>query len=272
MKSIFGFARSQYYGAARRWLEWKLTRQSPTLTLEVSQWDESLKNPTEFYFECLRYFFQRLPKELRLHRAYFYNVPSNRRGYGENPFHVMWYLLFHEFKPSTFLEIGIFRGQTISLASLCARLLGSKCEVYGISPFSAAGDSVSRYRNDIDYYQDTLSNFDHFGLSHPHLLRAYSTDPAAVDLITSKEWDMIYIDGNHEYEVAAKDWNVCSSHAKTGGIIVLDDSALTTAYDPPAYAATRGHPGPSRVAQEVDRNRFREILQVGHNRVFQKIH
>jgi hypothetical protein len=82
---------------------------------------------------------------------------------------------------------------------------------------------------------------------------------------------MIYIDGNHDYEVASKDWELCSSHVKQDGIIVLDDAALATSFDPPAYAATRGHPGPSRLAEEIDRSRFREILQVGHNRVFQKI-
>jgi hypothetical protein len=33
---------------------------------------------------------------------------------------------------------------------------------------------------------------------------------------------------------------------------------------------TRGHPGPSKVAQEIDRALFEEALQVGHNRVFLK--
>jgi hypothetical protein len=271
MKSITGFVRGWRYRIAHRWLEWRVSSQSPAMGLDSAQWAESLKNPTAFYFECLRYFHQQLPKELRLHRAYFHNVSSNRRGFGENPFHVMWFLLFKEFKPSNYLEIGVFRGQTISLAALCARMLSSPCEVYGISPFSSAGDSVSRYRRDIDYYQDTLTNFDYFHLPHPHLLRAYSTDPAAAELIGSKEWAMIYIDGNHEYDVAAKDWEICSKHVKSGAIIVLDDAALTTSFHPPPYAATRGHPGPSRLAQEIDRSKFRELLQVGHNRVFQKI-
>src|SRR5262249_13533809 len=159
-----------------------------------------------FYFECVRYFHQQLPDELKAHRTYFHNVAGNRRGFGESAFHVMWFFLFREFKPCNFLEIGVFRGQTISLATLCARSLGLHCEVYGVSPFSAAGDSVSRYRSNIDYYADTLANFDHFGLAHPRLLRAYSTDPSAVELISSREWEMVYIDGNHEYEVAAKDW------------------------------------------------------------------
>ena len=55
---------------------------------------------------------------------------------------------------------------------------------------------------------------------------------------------------------------------KPGGIIILDDSGLSTSYRPPAFA-TGGHPGPSRLASGIDPGQFQEILQVGHNRVFQ---
>ena len=145
-----------------------------------------------------------------------------------------------------------------------------RCEVYGISPFSPAGDSVSRYRKDVDYFNDTLSNFERFKLPAPQLLRAFSTDSDAEQLIGSKTWDMIYIDGNHDYDVARRDWNVCAANLKTGGVIVLDDAGLTTSYRPPVFA-TGGHRGPSKLAQEIDRKEFRELLQVGHNRAFQKI-
>ena len=102
--------------------------------------------------------------------------------------------------------------------------------------FAAIGDSVSKYRDNVDYYDDTLVNFKEFSLPKPNLLKAYSTDPAAVALIQSKKWDMVYIDGNHDYEVARKDWDVCSAATRTGGIIVLDDSALATSYRPPIFA------------------------------------
>ncbi len=182
----------------------------------------------------------------------------------------MWYLLFRELKPRNFLEIGIFRGQTISLAALLSRRQDCACETYGISPFSSAGDSVSRYAADVNYYEDTLQNFDHFGLPHPKLLRAYSTDSEALRLINSTGWDLIYVDGNHEYDIARQDWESCSRNLNSGGILVLDDSGLTTSFRPPAFS-TAGHPGPSRVAREIDRSRFRELLQVGHNRAFQRI-
>ncbi len=75
-----------------------------------------------------------MPQELKAHRGYF-----KQRGFGENPFHVMWYLLFQQFKPANFLEIGVFGGQTISLVALCAHLKDLPCQTYGISPFVPVG-------------------------------------------------------------------------------------------------------------------------------------
>ena len=80
---------------------------------------------------------------------------------------------------------------------------------------------------------------------------------------------MIYIDGNHDYEIVTKDWNACSKAVSIGGLVILDDSGLSTFYRPPSFA-TGGHPGPSRLAAEIDSSVFQEILQVGHNRVFQR--
>jgi len=75
----------------------------------------------------------------------------------------MWYLLFQEFKPANFLEIGVFRGQTISLVALCARTLkGFPCQTFGISPFVPAGDAAPFYRKDLDYYADTPREFRSF--------------------------------------------------------------------------------------------------------------
>ncbi|HEV2693898.1 MAG TPA: class I SAM-dependent methyltransferase [Verrucomicrobiae bacterium] len=233
-----------------------------------AQWAESIENPTAFYLRCCHYFAAGLPEELREHRQYF---GQKGRGFGEDAFHTMWYLLFQEFRPASFLEIGVFRGQTLSLAALLARQTGQQCFVQGISPFSAAGDGVSRYRQRHNYQADTLENFARFSLPRPALLKAYSTDAAARQLIASRTWDIIYIDGNHDYEVARQDWEICSRQVLPGGLIVLDDAGLTTRYKAPPFFSTAGHAGPSRLAQEINRSHFAEILQVGHNRVFQKI-
>ena len=235
--------------------------------LQRTDWEESITDPSGFYLRCFQYFHRSLDTESRMHRAYFAKA---HRGFGEEAFHTMWSLLVAEFRPIKFLEIGVYRGQVLSLVSLLQRRHGITGSVCGISPFLPVGDSVSRYRGGIDYQQDTLQNFRHFNLPAPILCKAYSTDPEARRFMASETWDLIYIDGNHDYPVVSSDWQAGSAHVKSGGLIVLDDSGLTTSYQAPAFA-TRGHPGPSRVALEIDRAAFREVLQVGHNRVFQKI-
>lgn len=237
------------------------------LEAALADWSRSLSDPVGFYLDCFRAFHLRLPDELRTHRTYF---TTGRRGFGEDAFHTMWVMLFERFKFRDCLEIGVYRGQTLSLAALLQRRGGIVGKVAGISPFSAAGDSVSTYPGGLDYHADTLANFAHFGLPQPTLIKAYSTDPAALDFIRSQPWDCIYIDGNHDYEVARADWDASAANVRPGGVIVLDDSSLDTAFSPPAFASA-GHPGPSRLAAEIDLARFREILRVGHNRVFQRL-
>lgn len=228
-------------------------------------WDRSLADPTSYYLDCVRVFHSEgVPTILKQHRTYF---RAQRRGFGEDAFHVMWWLLIKELRPARFLEIGVYRGQTLSLVAMLQRRLGIAGSVTGISPFTPSGDTVSRYREDLNYLADTKANFAHFGLPEPELVRAFSTDAAAHARVEHETWDAIYIDGNHNYEVAQADWDLCSAHVRPGGLIVLDDSALGTTYSPPVFA-TAGHPGPSKVAAEIEGSSFREILRVGHNRVF----
>lgn len=238
-----------------------------TQSVVPEDFSTSLRAPTDYYYRAFQDFHRELPDELRNHRAFF---QEERRGFGEDAFHTMWWRLIKEFQPTQFLEIGVYRGQTLSLVSLLAHLEGIACAVTGISPFSSAGDSVSKYDQGLDYLTDTLANFKHFRLPKPELLQAYSTDAEAVELIRSRKWDIIYIDGNHDYEIVKADWAACSESVPVGGLIVLDDSGLTTAYQPPSFA-TGGHPGPSQLVTEIDRRQFEEILQVGHNRVFRKL-
>jgi len=246
-----------------------IKRQGPVDPEDLcrAQWQNSLADPLRFYLKCFRFFHNQLPEEIRLHRKYF---TRNMRGFGEDAFHVMWFVLTREFAIRRFLEIGVYRGQTLSLIALLQRMNGLDGTVTGISPFSSAGDSVSSYLDGIDYLEDTQSNFRAFSLASPELVRACSTDEDSVKTIRSREWDCIYIDGNHDYEVACADWSNAAGAVKPGGLIVLDDSALTTGFVPPSFA-TKGHPGPSRLAAELDRNQFEEILQVGHNRVFRRV-
>ena len=114
----------------RRWLR---EFSAPATEIPRAQWNDSLKTPTEFYKRCYHYFHTRLPEPMRAHRVYF---ETDGRGFGERSFHVMWFLLFREFSPKSFLEIGVFRAGT---ASLLAAGLREKERLFLIDPTQNAG-------------------------------------------------------------------------------------------------------------------------------------
>jgi hypothetical protein len=227
----------------------------------------SYTNRTELYLYCHHYFWNFSEKWLRDHREYF---SKERRGFGEDAFHIMWYFIFKTYKPVNILEIGVYRGQTLTLFELLSLKFSVKSSIHGISPFNSSGDEVSAYSSSFDYYQDVKNNFDYFELKYPFLHKGFSTDDIIVETIKSKKWDLIYIDGNHDYEIVKSDFTTCSDALNVNGLIILDDSALYTDYKPPIFA-TAGHPGPSKLSHEINLSCFKEIFSVGHNRVFQKI-
>lgn len=221
---------------------------------------------SEMYRYMYHYFHNLAPQALREHRTYF---SQEGRGFGEDAFHAMWFTLLREFKPRTCLEIGVYRGQTISLWGLVSKLIGFDCDLHGISPFSSAGDEASRYSENVDYLTDTQQSFRKFSAKIPRLVKAYSTDPQARAHIAAHSWDMIYIDGSHDYEIVLADYEICRDHLAPGGLLVMDDSSLYTDYRPPLFGFA-GHPGPSRVLRDFAMKELRFLGAVGHNNVLCK--
>lgn len=244
-----------------------LLKSETAIRKNIASWDNSLTDTTGFYLDAYRFFRKLVPEEVRSHKRYF---QQEKRGFGEEAFHSMWFLLYEKFHFENFLEIGVYRGQVMSLIAYMARLAGRDIAIYGISPFDKSGDRASHYI-DIDYMQDVYKNFSHFSLPKPNLINAYSTEPEALTVIESKKWDCIYIDGSHDYEIVKQDWGNCSANVKEGGLIIFDDASLYIENYTAPFFAFKGHTGPSAVSDEVDSEQFKEILRIGHNRVFQKI-
>jgi hypothetical protein len=265
--------RKTVFGVRTRILKWNAKRRNTAAlpqrlkrALTLAELQQEHLSRTEVYLYCDYYFDHFLPEEFREHRRFF---STAGRGFGEDAFHAMWFLLFQQFRPAHALEIGVYRGQTITLWKLLARHFGFECEVSCVSPFNSAGDAVSAYKNSLDYHADVMSNHQQFQLPVPNVHKGFSNSPEAISFIRSRPWDLVYIDGNHDYAVARHDWGVCSNALAPRGTVVLDDSALETDFSPPAFS-TAGHPGPSKVAAEINSSQFEEILAVGHNRVFQR--
>ena len=241
-------------------------RKKFSIDLTLSEINDRFK-VLDIYLYLHHWFLFLAPDWLKEHRVYF---KEYNRGFGEDAFHAMWFKLFQEYNPKNILEIGVYRGQTLSLFTLLSLRLNYESDVFAISPFTNAGDSVSSYLKNLDYYKDVINNFNYFNLPLPRFFRGFSTDPNIIDDISSKKFDLIYIDGNHDYIVAKHDFDVYSKMLVINGLIVLDDASLYTSYTPPFFS-TAGHDGPSRVANEISKDNFKEIICVGHNRVFQKI-
>ena len=225
------------------------------------------RNECYLYFN--NYFKFKSKRIIRKHRNYF---SKSKRGYGEDPFHAMWEFLINIFKPKLVLEIGVYRGQVISLLELLISRYTKDYEVWGISPLDNSRDSVSSYKK-LNYIEDIKKNFIKFNLRQPNLIKAYSHDSKAINFISSKNWDLIYIDGSHEYENVKKDIDNCLPFIKSGGLIVLDDSSLYEDFNlhEEKLKYFKGHPGPSKVMQELKKsNDVRFYLGVGHNNVFIK--
>lgn len=214
------------------------------------------------YFQWL--FRSRLDHSLVAHRRYF---ASEGRGFGDDAFHAMWEKLLSEFAPLTMLEIGVYRGQTLSLWHLISGFNRVEAEIWGVSPLENLGDEVSEYA-DLDYEQDIRDSFSSLGISNPNLFKGKSQDIAAVDFIKSKVWDLVYIDGSHDVEDVRRDAVLAGEVLRSGGILVLDDASVGSSYT----LSFPGWPGPSEVAAELSSGQsFALIGTCGHNRVFQKV-
>jgi hypothetical protein len=192
------------------------------------------------------------------------DTPVKIFGFGERSFLWLWKLLVDEMPDGfKFLEIGVFRGQILALVRLLAQRSHKLATINGITPLdSTGGHWESNYEADINLLHDT------FHLTYPDILKGLSTDEGIVK-ISKDAYDIIYIDGGHEYEVAKADIINYSPFVKVGGYLVIDDCA--NKYDLP-YGYFRGIESVSRAVDEhLPNENFKEIFSVVHNRVFQRV-
>jgi hypothetical protein len=218
-----------------------------------------------------------LPQQIRLHRKYFEN---ENRGFGERAFHSAWFWLFKHYfackSLSTFsaLEIGVYRGQTVTLWPLIAEIFSLNISVTGISPFDSSGDTASKYLDNLSYYDDVIKNAKYFNVQDRiSLVKGHSNLPEGLNAIASGKWDLIYIDGSHDHEIVKSDYLNACKHLNCGGILAMDDSSLFAKKVPTSnrWRGFHGHSGPSEVAVQVNMVELIHILSIGHLNFFLKI-
>lgn len=205
--------------------------------------------------------------DLKAHRDF---VDQHIHGFGERSFLWMWYLIIQEMPQEfTFLEIGIFRGQTLSLVELIASMQGKKAIRYGITPLSTEGGVwESDYKADIEFIHNT------FNLSKDYqLLVGLSEDEKIIKQAGKLKLDILYIDGGHEERHIHNDIDNYHGLIKPGGYMVIDDCC--NSFRMP-FGYFQGIDSVTKVVDEKlpphsGSNEFEFIISVVHNRIYRKV-
>lgn len=206
------------------------------------------------------------------HRTY---VENNNLGFGERPFHVVWRELVkslpNKFK---FLEIGVYKGQVLSLIPLLSKIYNKEVEFIGVTPLSNHGDKYSSY--DKTSYDDVIRGIFNkfelpFDISKNILIGDSTNEEIKSKIKENGTYNLIYIDGCHDYNCVVSDINLMKEVSVKESYIVFDDSSCYKNFTTNLFKGHEDVCNAIRDLIEIDSETFEEIICVGHNRVFKRI-
>ncbi len=123
------------------------------------------------------------------------------------PYYSFLYLVSREFKPKIMVEIGTYQG----LGSIHLALGNPEGRVTTIEQRLGFRDALYRF-----CYNENINNID----------ALIGESLAVVDRFMDNSIDLLFIDGNHDYEFAKEDYNKYLPKVKENGIILIDDIQL----------------------------------------------
>lgn len=222
------------------------------------------------------------------------HVEEHALGFGDPAFHAMWASLLlgaaDRFGSVRALEIGIYKGQVISLWALLAKFHAIDVEVSALGPLTGQPmprptlwnrirARISRqFREQLDngnFYPDE----DYSSILHRHftehdldfqqvrLYRGYSTDAAVIEQLSGSSFHIVYVDGDHSHQGALHDFRTFAPLIPVGGWLIADDAGC----DLPGSSFWKGHAAVSRAVRIMPELGFRNVLNVGHNRIFERV-
>lgn len=221
-------------------------------------------------------------------------IEKNNWGFGDSAFHYMWLLILIDMteknNPARCLEIGVFKGQIISLWALIVKKLNLNLDITAISPMKGNTkaypswfhrlryliDSQYRYKAkegnlyvEEDYHTIVQQVFSCFGLDWGsiRLIHGLSNDPSVLQQLQGEKFHLIYIDGDHSYQGVTEDIRHFAPMIHLQGYLVMDDASFFL----PGNKFWKGHENVSRACEIIPSLGFSNVLNIGHNRIFQKM-
>ena len=228
---------------------------------------------------------------LSSHRSH---IEKNKLGFGDAAFHAMWEAIVVEagarFSNPKALEIGVYKGQVISLWALLAKRHSIPLEISAITPLRGNPKPKSsllrriryyfepkfrelaksgNFYDEADYHAIISKLFSDFGcdFSRVSVSNGFSTDADVLKEHADKTYDIVYIDGDHTYDGALADFRNFAPKVSVGGWLIADDAG----FDLPGSTFWKGYESVTRAVNEVIlKAGFLNVFNIGHNRVFER--
>lgn len=238
-------------------------------------WELEYKNEKDYHKALVQTFtaLANTRPELKAHRDF---VEKNGYGFGDRSFHWMWRLIVDQMPSDfNFIEVGVFKGQVVSLLRLLTMMASKTSMITGVTPLSSTTGVTGKFPKgpEADYMKCIKDLHAHFNLP-------FSEDQIIVGDSTSKEaqsqaaargpFDVVYIDGCHEYDFVVKDLLFYGGIVKRGGYLVVDDSSnFLNMY----WGSFPGIEDVSRAVRDTIEGKpeWKHVMAVMHNRIFRRV-
>ena len=208
-------------------------------------------------------------KDLQDIRGYF----EEHYGFAQNSWLPYWQAIFRSCNIENFLDVGVNSGQFSLLSKYLGKKFNKGVNVWSISPFTGVGDKYSTYEEK-DYLKVFEFACDHFGMSIKdfNIIKGLSQDQEVKNQVKSVGYDLIYLDGSHDYEIVKQDIQYYVFELlKSGGIVIFDDC---NSYIPfgGTLAHKQGYPDVERAVSELmdDNDEYELLFKITHNKIFRR--
>lgn len=189
-------------------------------------------------------------------------------GHGDRALQYMWKLVVDSMPSNfSFLEVGVYKGQILSLMEMLASKASKNVTIVGVTPLM---DPDFASYNRLPYIENI---YRYFGLSmeRTEIIDGSSHDSNIVQRASSKApYDVVYIDGDHSYTGTVQDIVDYGKMVRPGGLLVIDDASNYKKLPSSHWPGILDVSNAVRDILEPDAS-FQEILTVKHVRIFRKV-